>query len=93
MNDDDRPVRHPSVETAVLGAEAVLYDERSGTVHHLNPSACAIWTVLDGRPVSAIVQMLSESARVPPADMRRDVLQALYEFRAAGLVTDSAGGN
>ena len=88
MNADDRPARHPSVETAVLGTEAVLYDERSGTVHHLNPSACAIWTLLDGRPVGDIVHTLSESAGVPPANIRRDVLQALSELGAAGLLAD-----
>ena len=88
MSAEDPPIRHPSIETAVLGAEAVLYDERSGTVHHLNPSACAIWTLLDCRSVDDIVAMLSETTGVPPPDMRRDVLQSIGEFRAAGLLSD-----
>jgi PqqD family protein of HPr-rel-A system len=88
MNDDYRPARHPAIETVQFGAEAVLYDERSGTVHHLNSSACAIWTVLDGRPISDVVDTLCQSAGVRPADMRRDVLQALSEFGAADLLAD-----
>jgi PqqD family protein of HPr-rel-A system len=87
VNDQDRPARHPSVETAMFGAEAVLYDERSGTVHHLNASACAIWKLLDGRPVGDVIATLSQTVGVPAADLRRDVLQALGELRAAGLLT------
>jgi PqqD family protein of HPr-rel-A system len=86
MNDEDRPARHPSVETAVFEAEAVLYDERFGTVHHLNASACAIWALLDGRPVGGIVHTLAEAAGVRPADIRRDVLQAISDLEAAGLL-------
>lgn len=88
MNAEEPLTRHPSIETAVLGAEAVLYDERSGTVHHLNPSACAIWTLLDGRSVDEVVATLSKTTGVPPPDMRRDVLQSIGEFRAAGLLSD-----
>jgi PqqD family protein of HPr-rel-A system len=86
VNDDDRPARHPAVETAEFGTEAVLYDERSGMVHHLNASAYAVWMLLDGRPVGDIVGTLSETTGVPQGDIRRDVLQAIVEFRAAGLL-------
>ncbi len=86
MNDQDRPARHPSVETAVFGTEAVLYDERSGMVHHLNASACAIWMLLDGRPVGDIVGTLSQTTGVPPDNIRREVLQAIVELGAAGLL-------
>ncbi len=87
MNDDDRPVRHPAVETAEFGTEAVLYDERSGMVHHLNSSALAIWALLDGRPLRAVVGALSEASGVPPGDIRRDVLQVVTELESAGLLS------
>jgi hypothetical protein len=86
MNNQDRPARHPAVETAVLGTEAVIYDERSGMVHHLNPSACAIWMLLDGRRVGDVIATLSETSGVPRADIRREVLQAIVELGAAGLL-------
>ena len=86
MNDQHRPARHPSVETAVFGTEAVLYDERSGMVHHLNASACAIWMLLDGRPVGDVVATLSQTTGMAPHDIRRDVLQAIIELGAAGLL-------
>jgi len=86
VNNQDRPARHPSVETAVFGTEAVLYDERSGMVHHLNASACAIWMLLDGRPVGDVVATLSQTTGMAPHDIRRDVLQAIIELGAAGLL-------
>jgi len=86
MNEEDRPRKHPSIETAVLGTEAVLYDERSGMVHHLNPTAHAIWGLLDGRPIGDVVESLSERIGVPPDDLLPDVLQAIDELRAAGLL-------
>jgi len=86
VNDDDCPARHPSIETAVFGAEAVLYDERSGMVHHLNPPACAIWLLLDGRSVGDIVATLADAASMSPADIRPDVVEAIAELAAAGLI-------
>lgn len=86
MNNGDRPTRHPAVETALLGSEAVLYDERSGMVHHLNQSACAIWSLLDGRSVADVVSVLSQTTGVPRDAIRRDVVQTIGELDAAGLL-------
>jgi PqqD family protein of HPr-rel-A system len=86
VNDHDRPARSPSVETAVFDTEAVLYDERTGTVHHLNAPACAVWMLLDGRPVGAVVATLSEETSLPSAEIRRDVLQAIADLGDAGLL-------
>jgi hypothetical protein len=88
VNDEDRPGRHPAIETALLGTEAVLYDERSGVVHHLNASACAVWMLLDGRPVGDVVARLSETTGLAGDRIRRDVLLAIAELGSAGLLTD-----
>jgi PqqD family protein of HPr-rel-A system len=87
MNEDDRPARHPSVETAVFDTEVVIYDDRSGTVHHLNPSASAIWLLIDGRPLAAVIDELTGSTGLARDDLRRDVLQAVSELRDAGLLS------
>lgn len=86
MTSYETPVRHAAVETAVFGAEAVLYDERSGMVHHLNASACAIWMLLDGRPLEDVVAALSPGTGVAPSQLRQDVTRAIAEFQAAGLL-------
>lgn len=87
MNEQDRPARHPSVETAVFDTEVVLYDDRSGMVHHLNPSASAIWLLLDGRPVAAVIDTLSQTTGVSRDDLRRDVMRAIAVLRDADLLT------
>jgi hypothetical protein len=92
MNEDDRPARHPSVETAVFDTEVVIYDDRSGTVHHLNPSASAIWLLLDGRPVAGVIDKLSEATGVPRDDIGRDVVRTIAELRDADLLTNEPGG-
>ena len=86
VNDQTRPTPHPSIETALLGDEAVLYDERSGMVHHLNPPACAIWTLLDGRSVGELVDVLSRSTGVPVAELGPEVRRAIENLAAAGLL-------
>jgi PqqD family protein of HPr-rel-A system len=87
VNEDDCPARHPSVETAVFETEVVIYDDRSGMVHHLNPSASSIWLLLDGRPLAAIIDQLTRSTGIARDDLRRDVLQAVADLRDADLLT------
>ncbi len=70
----------------MFGTEAVLYDERSGMVHHLNASACAIWMLLDGRSVSDIATNLARASGTAADDIRRDVLQTIVELESAGLL-------
>ena len=88
MTEHDCPTRHPAVETAVFETEVVVYDDRSGMVHHLNPSASAIWLLLDGQPVEAVVDTLSQATGVPRDDIRRDVVRAIADLRDAELLTD-----
>lgn len=86
MNEQDRPTRHPAVETAVFETEVVVYDDRSGMVHHLNPSASAIWLLLDGRPLAAVIDTLSTTTGVPRDDLRPDVVRAITAFHDADLL-------
>ena len=67
--------------------EVVVYDDRSGVVHHLNPSASAIWLLLDGRPLGAIIDTLQETTGVPRNDLGPDVVGAITAFRDADLLT------
>lgn len=87
MNEQDRPARHPSAETAVFETEVVVYDERSGMVHHLNPSASAIWQLLDGRLVAEVIDTLTRATGVPREEIGRDVVRAIAELRDANLLT------
>ena len=67
--------------------EVVIYDDRSGMVHHLNPSASSIWLLLDGRPLAAVIDELTRLTGMARDDLRRDVLQAVADLRDAKLLT------
>lgn len=83
--------RHPALETAYLAPEAVLYDDRSGQVLHLNGSAAAIWMTLDGElTVDGVVAELAAIFEVAPEAIRADVDAALADFARLGLLDDSA---
>ncbi len=81
------PVPHPAVETAYLAAEAVLYDQRTGRVYRLNPSASAVWMLLDGTAdTEAIAADISEIFEVPVDQVTSDVATAVEQFAAQGLL-------
>ena len=88
-----RPAPHPDVETAFLQPEAVLYDDRSGTVIHLNGSAAAVWMLLDGSlDLDALVGELSGIFEVAADAIRPDVEAAVADFAAQGLLIDGSAG-
>lgn len=85
----ERPAPHPAVETAFLQPEAVLYDDRSGTVIHLNGSAAAVWMLLDGTlDIGALVGELAQIFEVAGDAIRPDVEAALAHFAAQDLLVE-----
>lgn len=57
------PAVAPSISAVLLDGEAVLYDEQSGRVHHLNPSGTIVWQLLDGRTtIAEIAAAIAEAA-------------------------------
>jgi hypothetical protein len=84
---DEPPRAHPAVETAFLAPEAVLWDGRHHQVHHLNPSASAVWLCIDGElTADQIAAELSEIFETPLEVIRPDVDSALAEFLRLGLL-------
>ena len=87
-----RPAPHPDVETAFLQPEAVLYDDRSGTVIHLNGSAAAVWMLLDGTlDRSSLVDALADIFEVSADAITPDVEAALANFAEQDLLVEGAG--
>lgn len=81
------PVAHPAVETAYLAPDAVLYDERTGLVYRLNPAASAVWMLMDGTAdAEAIARDVSEIFAVAVEQVRPDVVAAIEQFVAQGLL-------
>ncbi|MDQ3350656.1 MAG: PqqD family protein [Actinomycetota bacterium] len=93
LNPGAAPEPHAGVETAFFDTEAVLYDERTGMIHRLNPAASAVWLALDGLAdrttiVDELVQLFGTSS----AEVAGVVDAALVEFERLGVLAGSDPG-
>ena len=89
----ERPAPHPDVETAYLSPEAVLYDDRSGTVIHLNGSAAAVWMLLDGTlDIDGLSTELAVIFEVSAETIRADVQAALASYAGQNLLVEGPAG-
>ena len=80
---------HPAIETAYLAPEAVLYDDRSTVVLHLNGSAAALWMLLDGTlDTDGVVMELAEIYETSAENIRHDVEAALASFAEQNLLAE-----
>lgn len=66
-----------------IGEELVVYDKRSHQIHHLNPTAAAIWRLCDGRrPLSAVQRMSNARLGEPLSEeLVRDAIAKLARAR------------
>jgi PqqD family protein of HPr-rel-A system len=82
-----KPKIRDDLAAAELDGEAVIYDERTGELHHLNPTATIVFSLCDG--TSTVREMSGEIAGafgVPAGEVERDIRALLRTFRKAGLL-------
>jgi len=85
------PAPDEAIETVFLEAEAVLYDDRTKSVVRLNPSASAVWLLLDGvTPADGVAAELAELIGVPGEALLPDVEAAIGQFAEQGLLAGTA---
>jgi hypothetical protein len=83
----DRPLGRDDVETALLDGEFLVSHESTRTVHRLNSTTGAVWSLCDGETtVEAMAHELGEIFAMEPADLTDDILRALDQIAAAGLL-------
>lgn len=91
-----RPIRprvREDLAVVVLDGEAVLYEEESGNLHHLNPTATIVLELCDGS--STVKQMsseISEAFGVAADEVERQVRALLRQFRRSGLLDGERPG-
>jgi PqqD family protein of HPr-rel-A system len=83
-----KPVRKQSVLRGTKGDETVLYNEESGAIHVLNPTALLIWNLCDGEHSledieKAIRAEFSVGAEHPVSE---DIQEVLENFSKEGLL-------
>jgi PqqD family protein of HPr-rel-A system len=82
-----RPRVSGDLAVVELDGEAVVYHERDGSLHHLNPSATIVFGLCDGEStISAIAADLADAYAVPQEQMEPQVRSVVRQFRREGLL-------
>ncbi len=83
------PVPTPAVHTVELDGEAVLLDQDTERLHHLNQTATLVWACLDGTSsIAEIVTDLSEILGVPYDDALATTLALVARLGEEGLLAN-----
>lgn len=83
----DRPLVRADLAIVELDGEAVIYDERNGTLHHLNPTATLVLGLCDGSStIPELAADLSDAFQVEFEDVRAQLDQLVSRMRDQGLL-------
>jgi hypothetical protein len=75
-----------------IDGRVVIISLEDGRIRTLNPTAAALWTDLDDRPIAALVARLSEQfPSRPEAELRADVEAFVEDLVGRGMATVTAG--
>lgn len=89
---DARPAPKAGLVVQPVDGEAVIYDPEADALHHLEPTAAAVWTLLDGhKSVHAIAADLAGRYGAAEESVRRDILDLAELLHDRGLLAGSAG--
>jgi PqqD family protein of HPr-rel-A system len=85
-----RPIVSHGLVVVELDGEAVVYNEVTGDLHRLNPSATVVFDLCDGTySVREMALAIAEAASVPAEQIEPEIRSLLRFFRRAGLLADS----
>ncbi|HZD79133.1 MAG TPA: HPr-rel-A system PqqD family peptide chaperone [Actinomycetota bacterium] len=95
-----RPMMRSDLTVVELDGEAVIYDEETGDLHHLNPTATIVFGLCDGRStMREMSQDISAAFGVAADEVEQQVRALIRRFRGANLLCppgtgpgDGAGG-
>jgi PqqD family protein of HPr-rel-A system len=87
-----KPRVRPDLTIVELDGEAVIYDEVSGDLHHLNPTATLVLRLCDGTATGReLAADIADAYGLPPEGVASDVRAALRSFRASKLLAPAEG--
>jgi hypothetical protein len=86
-----RPQRRDDLSSVELDGEAVILDESSSELHHLNQSAAFVLALCDGsRTVEELVSELAATFAMPTAVMAAELDRALASLTEAHLLVEAS---
>lgn len=82
-----KPRMRQDLTVVELDGEAVIYDDESGELHHLNPTATVVFTLCDGTAtVKELSGDIADAFSQPVDEVEKQVRTLLREFRKANLL-------
>jgi PqqD family protein of HPr-rel-A system len=87
-----RPRVRVDLTIVVLDGEAVVYDDVSGELHHLNPSATVVFGLLDGTAtIRELAGDVADAFGLAPEEIERQIRTLVRQFRKLGLLDVPVG--
>jgi hypothetical protein len=87
-----RPLRSGDVLEIDMGDGLILFDGNNNLVHHLNPSAAAIWHLCRGElTVEEMGREVADGGGLEVDDILIQIADVVSEFIRAALVKDGSG--
>lgn len=87
-----KPKVREDLAVVEIDGEAVIYDERTGDLHLLNPTATIVLGLCDGTAtVKEFSSDIAGAFGMPAENVERQVRTLLRDLRKAGLLEDRRG--
>ena len=88
-----KPMVREGLTVVELDGEAVIYDEETSDLHHLNPTATIVFGLCDGSATIADISTdISEAFGVPADEVEGQGRTLIRQFRKAKLLAPTASG-
>lgn len=89
-----KPKARAGLTVVELDGEAVVYDEETLDLHHLNPTATIVFGLCDGTgTISQMAADVSAAFGVPLAEVEPQIRALLRRFRKARLLEPASNGS
>ena len=87
----EKPMRKDSVLRGSKGDETVLYNEESGAIHVLNPTALLVWNLCDGEHSIEEIEntMRAEFSVSEDQSVSKDIEEVIERFSKEGLLENA----
>jgi len=89
-----KPKIREDLTVVELDGEAVVYDERTGDLHHLNPTATVVFGLCDGTATGReLASDIAVAYSQPVEEVVEQVQGLLRQFRKAKLIEAASNGS
>lgn len=89
-----KPKVRSGLTVVELDGEAVVYDEETLDLHHLNPTATIVFGLCDGtETIPEMAGDISDAFGVPLDEVEPQIRGLLRQFRKAKLLEPSSNGS